>query len=255
MRLEGKVAIVTGGASGIGAGICRRLSAEGASVAVLDRDLAGARAYAEGLARAIAVGVDISSVQEVDRAFQQVTLDLGPVDCVVNSAAIDDPAAKRLIGEQLSQGKPIDITRHLTDEQWRRLSSVNLEGTFNVVRAALREMLPRESGSIVTIASSAGVVGQPGLAHYSAAKAGVLGLTRAVAKEVAGRGVRVNAIAPGAIDTPMLSRAPASMVNAIPMGRLGRPDEIAGAALFLVSDDSSYITGETLNVNGGMVTV
>jgi 3-oxoacyl-[acyl-carrier protein] reductase len=158
------------------------------------------------------------------------------------------------VAQAVIAGEPIDVTAWLTDEQWRRTMSVNLDGVFFCVRAALRVMLPRRSGSIVNIASAAGVNPVPGLPHYSASKAAVIALTRSVAKEVAGRGVRVNAIAPGGVDTPMAARTPAGVGPAVPLGRLATPAEIAAAALFLATDESSYVTGETLNVNGGTVT-
>jgi 3-oxoacyl-[acyl-carrier protein] reductase len=255
MRLDGKVVIVTGGASGIGASVCDRFSSEGGTVIVVDRDGDGAARKAASLKRATSICLDVSVVEQVDAAVNQVVADFGRLDALIHVAGIDDVDTKRSLAEHFAAGTPLDITSRLTDEQWRRMMSVNLDGTFYFLRAALRVMLAQQSGSIVNVASLAGVTSQAGLPHYSAAKAGVLGLTRAVAKEVADRGVRVNAIAPGAIDTPMLGRSPAALVSAIPMKRLGLPEEIASIALFLATDESAYITGETINVNGGMLTV
>jgi 3-oxoacyl-[acyl-carrier protein] reductase len=255
MSMDGMVALVTGGGSGIGAAICARFAAEGATVVVADRDADAATEVAASLPRAEALVLDVVESAAVERAFPSVGERYGRLDVVVNSAGVDDPPVKAAIARAVAAGEPIDVTSSLTDEQWRRTMSVNLDGVFFCVRAALRVMLPQGGGSIVNIASSAGVNPVPGLPHYSASKAAVIALTRSVAKEVAGRGVRVNAIAPGGVDTRMAARTPAGVGPAIPLGRLADPSEIAAAALFLATSASSYITGETLNVNGGTVTV
>jgi 3-oxoacyl-[acyl-carrier protein] reductase len=252
--MDGLVALVTGGGSGIGAAICARFAEEGATVVVVDLDRDAAAAVAGSTPRMEPVALDVTDSAAVDATFGDVAGRLGRLDVVVNSAGVDDPPVKAAIARAVAAGEPIDVTSLLSDEQWRRTMSVNLDGVFFCVRAALRVMLAQGSGSIVNIASSAGVNPVAGLPHYSASKAAVIGLTRSVAKEVAGRGVRVNAIAPGGVDTPMAERTPSGVGPAIPLGRLATPAEIAAAALFLATAESSYITGETVNVNGGTVT-
>lgn len=254
MSMQGTVALVTGGGSGIGAAIAERFGSEGATVVVVDRDGDAAAGVASALPSAWSLAVDVTDSAAVDAAFDAVLARNERLDVVVNSAGVDDPPVKAAIAASVAAGRPIDVTASLTDEQWRRTMSVNVDGVFFCVRGALRVMLPQGSGSIVNIASAAGVNPVPGLPHYSASKAAVIALTRSVAKEVAGRGVRVNAIAPGAVDTPMARRTPAGVGPALPLGRPARPDEIAAAAVFLATEQSSYVTGECLNVNGGTVT-
>jgi 3-oxoacyl-[acyl-carrier protein] reductase len=254
MRMDGSVALVTGGGSGIGAATCARFAAEGATVVVTDRDGDAAAAIAGPLTGAEHLTLDVTDSAGVAAAFEEVSRRHGRLDVVVNSAGVDDPVVKAAVARAVAAGDPVDVTAWLTDDQWRRTMSVNLDGLFFCVRAALRVMLPQGSGSIINLASAAGVNPVAGLPHYSASKAGVIALTRSVAKEVAGRGVRVNAIAPGAVDTPMAARTPSGVGPAIPLGRPAAAAEIAAAAVFLATAESSYITGETLNVNGGTVT-
>ena len=249
MVLEGRVAFVTGGGSGIGAAICARFASEGAAVIVADLDGEEAAAVAATVGGR-GVALDVTDSAAVDVAIAG----LDRLDVLVNSAGVDDPPVKAAVARAVAAGEPIDVTAWMTDEQWRRTLTVNLDGTFFCLRAALRPMLAAGSGSIVNIASAAGVNPVPGLPHYSASKAAVIALTRSVAKEVAGRGVRVNAVAPGAVDTPMSGRTPPGVGPSIPLGRMATPAEIAAAALFLASDESSYVTGEILNVNGATVT-
>jgi NAD(P)-dependent dehydrogenase (short-subunit alcohol dehydrogenase family) len=262
MQLAGKVALVTGGASGIGAGICERFHHEGATVIVVDRDGEGAAKTAAGLPGSSALELDIASPDAVGCAFDQVLGEFGRIDIVVNAAGVDDIDTKAKVGEHYAAGSPLEITSTLSNAQWDRMIAINLSGTFYVLRASLRAMLPRQSGSIVLISSLAGVSGAAGLPHYSASKAGVLGLMQSVAKEVGDRNVRVNAITPGAVDTPMFRRAPGGQENyasaqlgSIPLRRFGTPADLAAAALFLASDDGAYVTGETLNVNGGTLAI
>jgi 3-oxoacyl-[acyl-carrier protein] reductase len=188
----------------------------------------------------------------VDTAFEQAGGVLGAIDIVVHAAGLDDRKIKADMAAQ--RDGPINITMHMSDEQWHEQIRVNLDGTFYVVRAALRAMVPRQQGAIVTIASIGGLTGCF-MVNYCAAKGGVLAFTRSVAQEVWGQGIRVNAIAPGSIDTPMLRRNP--LVTAPPpsVGRFGRPDEVASTALFLATDDSSYVSGETIIVSGPMLTI
>jgi 3-oxoacyl-[acyl-carrier protein] reductase len=262
VRLENKIALVTGGASGIGAGICGRFHHEGATVIVVDRDGEGAAKTSAALPGSSVLELDIASSDAVGRAFDQVLAQFGRIDVVVHSAGVDDPTTKAKVGEHFAAGSPLEITSTLSDAQWDRMIAVNLSGTFYVLRASLRAMLPRQSGSIVLVSSLAGVSGSAGLPHYSASKAGVLGLMQSVAKEVGDRNIRVNAITPGAVDTPMFRRAPggqekyaSAQVGSIPLRRFGTPGDLAGAALFLASDDAAYVTGETLNVNGGTLAI
>jgi 3-oxoacyl-[acyl-carrier protein] reductase len=268
MRLEGKVAAVTGGASGIGEAICLRLAAEGARVAALDVDLDGARRTAEAAGDGIAVAADVSDSTAVDVAIAHVERELGPLDILVNNAgAVGGEHLRRVTPlleqqrqEQLAGGvsTPLDALVRITDGEWRQLLAVHLDGTFHGTRAAARAMAPRGAGAIVNMASVCGVEGCTGHPHYSAAKAGVLGFTRATAKEVIVQGIRVNAIAPGFIDTTRTKSqvGVAREVNVLrtPIGRLGTPEEIAAAVAFLVSDDASFFVGATVSPNGGIVT-
>jgi 3-oxoacyl-[acyl-carrier protein] reductase len=250
MELAGRVAVVTGGASGIGADICRRFAAAGAVVVAVDRDATSMQTSAG----TSTLRVDVSKSDEVDGAITSVIEKYGKIDVLAHVAGVDDAKTKADIAGHLARGTPLDITASLTSEQWHRMTSINLDGTFYCIRAALRAMLPRRSGSIIAMSSVAGLTGVAGLPHYSASKAGVIGLVRAVAKEVADRGVRVNAIAPGAIATPMTDRSPSGMNTAAPLGRMGSVGEVSAVALFLAGDASAYVTGEVVNVSGGLVT-
>jgi 3-oxoacyl-[acyl-carrier protein] reductase len=254
-RMAGLVAVVTGGGSGIGAATAVAFHAEGARVAVLDRDADAAAATAAELDGAISVALDVSEPAEVDTAIDQVVAALGTVDVLANFAGIDDPEAKARTADRRAAGEPLDITATLTDAAWRRIMSVNLDGSFYMLRAALRVMTARGSGSIINMSSLAGVVGAAGSPHYSAAKAAIVGLTRSVAREVAPLGVRVNAIAPGPVITPMLSRTTTGSSTAIPlvpMGRFADASEVATVAVFLACDDSSYVTGDVIHIDGSL---
>ena len=268
MELTGKVAVVTGGGSGIGETICRRLAADGARDGVVDVDesLAGLTATLVGGAAAHA---DVSDSASVDRALAELEAELGPVDVWVNNAGIPaveqaqrvNPLAERQLDEARERGEittALEGLVRLPDEEWRRMLAVHLDGTFYGTRAAARSMASRRTGSIVNIASICGIEGCTGHPHYSAAKAGILGLTRSVAKELAVQGVRVNAVAPGFVQVST-SRALSTRLSAatslrIPAGRLARPDEIAATVAFLASDESSYFVGATLSPNGGLIT-
>ena len=244
-----RVALVTGGASGIGLAVCRELAKRGHRVAVLDIDGTGAEQAAEQLsaggARARAIAADVTDRAAVESALDEIRSAFGPAEILVTSAgdSVFGPFTE------------IDI------EVWNRMLETNLTGTFHCIQAALPDMLAAGWGRIVTIASSAGVIGSPRQAHYSAAKAGVIGLTRAVAREYGASGITVNTIPPLLVDTPMARAAERAgeipsfeeMAQTIPAQRTGAPDDIAGACAFLCSDEASYITGQTIHVSGGAI--
>ena len=242
MRLEGKHALVTGGGSGIGAATSRRLAAEGASVVVADLNGDGAREVA-GEIDGRAVTLDVTVPRSVKDAVEAT----GPFDVVVNNAGNDR----------------FGFFSNTDEALWDFVVDVNLKGVFAVTHAVLPAMHERGAGCIVNVASEAGRVGSQGSAVYSAAKAGVIGFTKAIARESARYGVRCNAVAPGPIETPLLNSAPAQlgdlgnrlkqgMIDATAMRRIGEPEEVAAAIVFLASDDASYVTGQTLNVSGGL---
>jgi 2-hydroxycyclohexanecarboxyl-CoA dehydrogenase len=246
VRFEGKTAFVTGGASGIGAATARRLAAEGARVGIGDVNEEGARAVAgelDGLAHVL----DVTDVESVSAAVAAVQDGLGPIDVLVNNAGTD------LFSFFVKTDPGL----------WDFVLGVNLRGTLAVTHAVLPGMQERRAGAIVNVASEAGRVGSQGSAVYSAAKAGVIGFTKAIAREAARYRVRVNAVAPGPIETPLLNAAPKvygeigerlkqGMIDATQLGRAGEPEEVAAAIAFLASEDASYITGQTLNVSGGL---
>ena len=266
MRIDGKVAAVTGGGSGIGAAICRRLAEEGATVAALDLSVERAQEVVADLPGAAAIQADVSDSASVEEALSKVEAELGPLAIMVNNAGalamshvaritplIEQQQAEQAVGPIKT---PLDALARLTDEEWRLVMSVHLDGTFYGTRAAVRRMAPRGAGAIVNMASVCGIEGCTGHPHYSAAKAGVLGFTRATAKEVIVQGIRVNAIAPGFIDTTRTKAqvGVAREVNVIrtPAGRLGTPEEVAAAVAFLVSDDAAFFVGATVSPNGGL---
>jgi 3-oxoacyl-[acyl-carrier protein] reductase len=269
MTLAGKVAVVTGGGSGIGEAICVALAEQGAAVAVIDINRDAAELTVGLITKGVAIEADVADSAAVDRAVADAESALGPLDILVNNAGIAGRAELDRITPRIEQqlsaaatgatAPPLQATVQLADEEWRRMLSVHLDGTFYCTRAALRSMAPRGAGAIVNIASICGMEGCTGAPHYSAAKAGILGFTRAVAKEVITQGVRVNAIAPGYIDTPMISVNSEilrqSVVMQTPLGRLGTPREIAALAAYLASDDAAFFVGATLSPNGGYVTV
>jgi NAD(P)-dependent dehydrogenase (short-subunit alcohol dehydrogenase family) len=245
-----RVAVVTGAASGMGLAIARRLAARGDRVALLDLDGDAALRAAEGLretgARAMAAAVDVADRAAVDAALGKVRAELGPVAILVTAAGID----------------AFDSLLDISVARWERVLAVNLTGTFYCVQAAVPDMLAARWGRIVTISSSSAQSGSIRMAHYVASKAGVIGLTRALALELAPHGITVNVIPPGLIDTPMLRRAEAAgdvakleklAARMIPVGRAGTPEDIAATCGFLCSDEAAFITGQVVGVNGGMV--
>jgi 2-hydroxycyclohexanecarboxyl-CoA dehydrogenase len=239
-----RVAVVTGGASGIGLGVARRFVADGHRVAVFDNNgpLAEA-AVAEGAAE-LAVEVDVADWASVAAAFDRVRAELGPVEILVTSAGIE------------AFTSILDITPEL----WERVISVNLTGTFTCAQAAIPDMQAAGWGRIVTISSSSAQSGAPRMAHYSASKGGVIGLTRSLAVDLARSGITVNTISPSMVDTPMARKAEADgdfpgvevVAPMVPLGRAGLPADIAAGCSFLCSEDGSYITGQLIGVNGGM---
>jgi 3-oxoacyl-[acyl-carrier protein] reductase len=266
MTLEEKVAVVTGGGSGLGEAIALRLARAGARVAVLEVAMVAAELTA-ALAGGIAVRCDVSDSASVDAAAAEVERRLGPLDVWVNNAGVAAaaqarriaPAAERQLAEA-AEGEvrtPLEALVRLPDEEWRTMLAVHLDGTFFGTRAAARSMAGR-GGSIVNIASVCGVDGCVGYPHYSAAKAGVLGFTRSVAKELAVQGIRVNAVAPGFLESAGAGLEENALRTAqrvrTPLGRFGSKEEIAATVEFLASDDAGFFVGATVNVNGGLVT-
>ena len=267
-RLDGKLALVTGAARGIGARIARRFTDEGARVIVNDLDPASAEKTAAEFGGE-AIAADVSDSGSVRRMFERVAADHGRLDILVNNAGIsgmeEQPervearigvAAKQ--AEEMAAGGPVrthaDVTVDLADEEWRRMIGVHLDGTFFCCREALRIMGPQLSGAIINMGAIMGTAGGGGSPHYCAAKAGILGLTRALAREVVTRNLRVNAIAPGWIDTEMtapLGEWRAMIAMQTPMNRFGDVDDIAWAAVYLASDEAKFVTGQVLSPNGG----
>lgn len=244
MELSGKVALVTGAAQGIGKAIALLLARNGADVVVSDINLDKAQETAneiQGIGRrSVAIKVNVADLKDVERMVKAIVEQFGRIDILVNNAGI---TRDRLI-------------LRMTEEDWDAVLDVNLKGTFNCTKAVIRHMSKQKSGKIVSIASVTGEMGNPGQANYAASKAGVIGFTKTIAREFAGRGINVNAIAPGYIQTPMTDAVPEKakeeLKRMIPMERLGKPEDVAQAVLFLVSENSSYITGQVLNVNGGI---
>jgi NAD(P)-dependent dehydrogenase (short-subunit alcohol dehydrogenase family) len=258
-RFAGKVALVTGAGSGIGAAVTRRLAAEGAeAIVAADVDPASAEAVAAELPATRAVAIDVADAGRVDRVIEDVVAEHGRLDVVVHAAGVDDPAAKQRIADALVSGEPVDVTRHLDDGAWRRVFAVNTDGTFHVLRAAVRAMLPRRAGAIVTVGSSSAFDAPTGYPHYAASKAAVHALSQGVAKEVVVHGIRVNVVAPGPTATGMAARSPQAVKDALTAADalpMATSDEMAGVALFLASDDAASIAGAVLLANGGRFTV
>ena len=244
MTLEGKTALVTGAARGIGLAIATRFVKEGARVALLDLDRGAVEAAAKSLGeRALGLAADVTLTADVERAVRAVHERWGRLGLAVNNAGITGGSK---------------LTWEVSDEEWHRVLAVDLTAVFLVARAAVRVMLSQGSGRIINIASIAGKEGNPTLVPYSTAKAGVIGLTKALAKEVATRGILVNAVAPAVIGTDMvrqMSKETVDMLIAkIPMGRIGRPDEVAALVLWLASDECSFSTGAVYDLSGGRAT-
>jgi len=273
MKLKDRVALVTGGGSGIGRAIALLFAEEGARVVVNDLHLATAEKTVQEMGAsargAFAVAADVSDSRQVNAMFDEIERRCGALDALVNNAGIalgpgEDLEARRQRAEarimEMVSGEGIqthfDVTQETSDEAWHRVIGVHLNGTFFCTRAALRLMSRQNRGAIVNLSSVAALMGLAQVPHYSAAKGGILALTRAVAREVGSRGIRVNAICPGYIDTPMTQSisplARKALLSQTPLGRLAEPREVAATALFLACDDSSFYTGQWLSPNGGL---
>lgn len=248
--LHNKVVIVTGGAGGIGSATCRRLAAEGAKVAIFDLNLEAANQLADAIktqnGQALAIQCDITQNDVVIAAVAQVEAELGPIDGLVNNAGFD-------IFKPFIKSAP---------EEWHKLIQINLVGMLNMHHAVLKGMVERKAGRIVNIASDAARVGSSGEAVYAACKGGLLSFSKTLAREHSRHNITVNVVCPGPTDTALLAHVTdgaahpeklrEAFVKAIPLGRLGQPDDLASSIAFFLSDDSSFITGQVLSVSGGL---
>jgi 3-oxoacyl-[acyl-carrier protein] reductase len=242
LDLTATVAFVTGSTRGIGLAVARALHAAGAKVAIVGRDAERARAVAAELGdRAAGVACDVAHGDQVDAAVAAAEAALGPTTLLVNNAGLTRD----------------NILLRLSDEDWDAVLDANLKGAFHTTRAVIRGMMKRRAGRIVNVSSIVGLTGNKGQSNYAASKAGLIGFTKSIAKEYASRGILVNCIAPGFIETDMTAALPeaakATLLEGIALGRLGRPEDVAGAVLFFASDLAGYITGQVLVVDGGLV--
>lgn len=244
--LEGKVAVVTGASRGIGRAVACRLASMGAAVVI---NYHGSRDRAEEVKQeieadggtAVLYQCDVSDYGKCEAFIQDVIREYGRIDILVNNAGVTEDG----------------LLMKMTEEAFDRVVDTNLKGAFHTIRFASRHMLKQKSGRIINMSSVVGVTGNAGQANYAASKAGIIGLTKAAARELASRGITVNAIAPGFIETDMTNALPEKVREAtiaqIPLGRFGKPEQVAAAVAFLASEDAEYITGQVLNVDGGMV--
>jgi 3-oxoacyl-[acyl-carrier protein] reductase len=243
--MQGRVAVVTGGARGIGRSIVEKLALLGADVVIADMLVDLAEEAAEEISKLtqrklIALNVNVSDVKSTSELIDQTIKQLGKIDILVNNAGITRDT----------------LILRMEEADWDAVIDVNLKGVFNCSKAAIRPMMKQRYGRIVNISSVSGQAGQAGQTNYSASKAGVIGFTKALAREVASRQITVNAVAPGFIPTYLTNDLPedlkSSILSATPIGRMGKPEEIASAVVFLASEEASYITGQVLAVDGGM---
>lgn len=261
-RLKNKVALITGGARGLGEAMAKKFHEEGARVIINDLNLEAAQRAAEPM-QGHAIAADVSNSDEVTRMFEEVGEYAGHLDILVNNAGIsgqeDNPESRTKMEQRLQAAAAGEVTHNdaileMTDAEWDRMIAVHMRGTFLCTREGLKQMISQPTGSIINIASVMGTFGRPGAIHYSAAKSGIMGFTRALAHEMASRKIRVNAIAPGWIETEMT--APLEMMRPAleaqtPLGSFGEPDDIAWAAVYLASEESKYVTGQVISPNGG----
>ncbi len=245
ITLSGKTALVTGSTRGIGRATAERLAQAGATVVVTGRSEDRAREVAKEIedrtgARTLGLSMDVGLKDSIEAAFRRIEEEVGPIDILVNNAGINRDV----------------IFLRMKPEDWEEVIRVNLTGTFLVTRLAVKGMMKKRWGRIVNMSSVVAFIGNPGQANYSASKAGIVGFTKTLAKELAPRNITVNAVAPGFIETDMTEAVPEdikrSFLEQIPVGRFGKPEEVANVVLFLASDLSSYITGEVIHVNGGL---
>jgi len=245
MELKDKIALVTGGAQGIGKTVGEELARQGAHVILGDVNLEGAQASAAEIkdngGSASAVELNVTDADGVQKTFDSISKEFKLIDILVNNAGITRDG----------------LVMRMKEADWDLVLSINLKGSFLCTQQAVKQMMKQKSGSIVNIASIVGLMGNAGQANYSASKAGLIGLTKTTAREVASRGIRVNAIAPGFIDTAMTQvldeKVRERLIEQIPLARLGLPEDIANCVSFLVSDRAGYVTGQVLSVNGGML--
>ena len=260
-RLKGKVALITGAARGLGRQIAQRFKDEGARVIINDLVLENAEAAAQPM-QGLAVAGDVSSSNDVEEMFRVIGDYTDRLDILVNNAGIagmDDPEfeeRRRINAEKMARGEVVhnDATMLMTDEAWDRMIGVHMRGTFLCTRGALKIMTRGEGGSIINMGSIMGTYGKPGGSAYSAAKAGIMGFSRALAHELASRKIRVNSIAPGFIDTDMtapLAETRPLLEAQTPLATFGEPDDIAWVAVYLASDEAKFVTGQVISPNGG----
>ncbi len=273
MKLEGRVALITGAGSGIGRAIALLFAAEGARVIANDVNAESAQKTVSEMGaakeKARAIRADVSDSGQVRAMFSEVASHFGTLDVLVNNAGISEAGPSRRdeinrkgeaqLAERMTGGDVQthwDITQNMADEEWLTVLGVHLNGTFFCTREALKLMSKKNRGSIINMSSVAALRGIPIAPHYGAAKGGILSLTRSLALEVSSRNIRVNAICPGWIDTPMTQdfspMMKMALASQIPLSRFGRPEDVAATAVFLASDDSSYFTGQWLSPNGGL---
>jgi 3-oxoacyl-[acyl-carrier protein] reductase len=243
-KLDGQTALVTGASGAIGGAIAKALHAQGATVAISGTRAEPLKALADTLKdRVVILPCNLSDAAAVEALIPQAEEKLGKLDILVSNAGITRDG----------------LAMRMKDEDWQAVLDINLSATFRLARAAVKSMMKRRLGRIINITSIVGVTGNAGQTNYSAAKAGIIGMSKSLALEVASRGITVNCIAPGFITSPMTDVLPDAVkekiLTSVPMGRIGSPEEIAAATVFLASPEAVYITGQTLHVNGGMVMV